>query len=184
VYRAVKDRLTPRLLAIYSIVSTPYEAPEKNDHGDLDFLVCEPLTGAEVPHEKVQALLDAKYVVPMPGNRTSSYAVPIDDGEWAKLGHAAEEEKAPRQAKETDNQGDIFYQVIPRVGYRKCELTCCQVDVHVCSDKAEWERIHFFHGYGDLGMILGLVARNKGLALGSKGLKVLLDLYLHRTYSS
>ncbi|KAJ7352606.1 hypothetical protein DFH08DRAFT_740684 [Mycena albidolilacea] len=156
VYRAVKDRLTPRLLAIYSIVSTPYEAPEKNDHGDLDFLVCEPLTGEEVPHEKVQALFDAKYVVPMPGNRTSSYAVPIDDGEWAKLGHAAEEEKVRRQAKETDNQGDIFY----------------QVDVHVCADKAEWERIHFFHGYGDLGMIMGLIARNKGLALGSKGLKI------------
>ena len=46
-----------------------------------------------------------------------------------------------------------------------------QVDVHVCSDKAEWESIHFFHGYGDLGMIFGLIARNKGLALGSKGLK-------------
>lgn len=30
----------------------------------------------------------------------------------------------------------------------------------------------FFHGYGDLGMILGLIAKNVGLALGSKGLKV------------
>ncbi|KAJ7733979.1 hypothetical protein B0H14DRAFT_2639483 [Mycena olivaceomarginata] len=77
-----------------------------------------------------------------------------------------EEEKVRRQAKETDNQGDIFDQVISRVDYRKCELTCCQVDMHVCADKAEWERIHFFHGYGDLGMILRLVAQNKGLALG------------------
>lgn len=34
----------------------------------------------------------------------------------------------------------------------------------------------FFHGYGDLGMILGLIVKNVGLALGSKGLKVGLSL--------
>ncbi|KAJ6513416.1 hypothetical protein C8R45DRAFT_813034 [Mycena sanguinolenta] len=157
VYRALKAHLTPRLQTLYSIVSTPYEAPEKTDHGDLDFLVCDPLDNAttmEVPHDDVQALLNAKYIVPMPGNRTSSYAVRIEHGEWAALGHGSEEEEARRQAKE-DGQDEMF----------------SQVDVHVCSDKAEWERIHFFHGYGDLGMIFGLIARNKGLALGSKGLK-------------
>lgn len=47
-----------------------------------------------------------------------------------------------------------------------------QVDVHVCTDKDEWDRIMFCHSYGDLGMILGLIARNVGLSLGSKGLKV------------
>ncbi|KAJ7637607.1 hypothetical protein DFH06DRAFT_1002532 [Mycena polygramma] len=157
VYRAVKARLTPRLQTLYSIVSTPFEAPEKTDHGDLDFLVCEPLNCApEVPHEEVQNLLKAKYVVPFPGNRTSSYAVPIEIGEWAPMGHGSDEEAVRRLRKEEDQQEETYY----------------QVDVHVCSDKAEWERIHFFHGYGDLGMILGLVARNKGLALGSKGLKI------------
>lgn len=30
----------------------------------------------------------------------------------------------------------------------------------------------FFHSYGDLGMILGLIARNNGLKLGVHGLKV------------
>jgi hypothetical protein len=96
VYHAVKTRLTTRLQTLYAIVSTPVEAPEKKDHGDLDFLVCEPLDGAEVAHEKVQALLNAKYVVPMPGNRTSSYAVPVDrDDSWS----------------ETENQ-EIYYQVI------------------------------------------------------------------------
>ncbi|KAJ7773064.1 hypothetical protein B0H16DRAFT_1511127 [Mycena metata] len=158
VYYAVKARLTPRLETLYSVVSTPHEAPEKADHGDLDFLVCEPLNGAmgEVPHDAVQTLLVARYVVPMPGNRTSSYAVCITPGEWGPLGHASEEKEARRQAMETDNQQELYY----------------QVDVHVCSDKAEWERIQFFNGYGDLGMIMGLIARNKGLALGSKGLKV------------
>lgn len=39
-------------------------------------------------------------------------------------------------------------------------------------DKAEFERIAFYHAYGDLGMIMGLLARNIGLTLGEKGLKV------------
>jgi len=30
----------------------------------------------------------------------------------------------------------------------------------------------FFHAYGDLGMMLGLMAKNNGLKLGSKGLDV------------
>ena len=39
-------------------------------------------------------------------------------------------------------------------------------------DKEEWDKIMFFHSYGDLGMILGLLGKNVGLALGYKGLKV------------
>lgn len=47
-----------------------------------------------------------------------------------------------------------------------------KVDVHVCEDKTELDRVVFFNSYGDLGMILGLLAANVGLKLGSKGLKV------------
>lgn len=47
-----------------------------------------------------------------------------------------------------------------------------QVDIHVCMDKDEWDRIMFYNSYGDLGMILGLIGKNAGLSLGSKGLKV------------
>ncbi|KAK7032998.1 hypothetical protein R3P38DRAFT_2920074 [Favolaschia claudopus] len=157
VYYVVKARLTAQLQSVFSIVSTPNEAPEKTDHGDLDFLVFGPLKEGivEVPHEEVQQALDAKHLVPMPGNRTSSYAIPIGKGEWATLGHGSEEEEA-RKARSADDAEDIYY----------------QVDVHVCLDKGEWERIQFFHGYGDLGMIMGLIARNKGLLWGVKGLKI------------
>ncbi|KAF7375035.1 hypothetical protein MSAN_00389600 [Mycena sanguinolenta] len=112
VYHALKARLTPRLQSLYSIVSTPYEAPEKADHGDLDFLVCGPLDSAimEVPHSDMQALLNATHVVPMLGNRTSSYALRIEHGEWAALGHGPEEEEARRQAK-ADGQDEMFSQV-------------------------------------------------------------------------
>jgi len=49
----------------------------------------------------------------------------------------------------------------------------------VCSDQAEWERVVFFHAYGDLGMILGLIARNNGLTLGTGGLKACMRLVEH-----
>lgn len=47
-----------------------------------------------------------------------------------------------------------------------------QVDVNVCESKEEWDRRLLFHGYGDLNMILGLIAKNSGLHLSNKGLKV------------
>lgn len=47
-----------------------------------------------------------------------------------------------------------------------------QVNVETCDNKPEFDGIMFFRSYGDLGMILGLLARAHGLSLGSKGLKV------------
>jgi hypothetical protein len=55
---------------------------------------------------------------------------------------------------------------------REGEQRYCQVDVHVCDDEADWERVVFFHGYGDLGMMLGLMAKHNGFSLGTKGLRV------------
>ncbi|KAH9480617.1 hypothetical protein JR316_0007217 [Psilocybe cubensis] len=154
VYRALKTRLVPRLQELYGLVAVPIEAPEKKDHGDLDLLVCEPKSqyGTYVPHDVVKRTLHADYVVPMDGNRTSNYAVPIQRGEWDPLGYAADE----AQKRELANNGEIYY----------------QVDVHVCLDKAEWDRILFFHSYGDLGMILGVISRNNGLLWGEKGMKI------------
>lgn len=51
------------------------------------------------------------------------------------------------------------------------------MDIHVCRDKEELDRLVFFNSYGDLGMIMGLVASNIGLKLSSKGLFV----SIHRT---
>jgi hypothetical protein len=47
-----------------------------------------------------------------------------------------------------------------------------QVDINHAHDENEWERVIAFHSYGDLGMILGLMARANGLSLGPNGLKV------------
>lgn len=157
IYHALKARLLPHIQTLYTHVAVPFEAPEKSDHGDLDWVVAGPKSGTDgqvnVPHAEVCTALGAKHHIPMEGNRTSNFAVPVAIGEWASLGHAKEEEEGRQGA---DSDGEIYY----------------QVDVHVCADKAEWDRVVFFHAYGDLGMILGLIARNNGLALGTKGLKV------------
>ncbi|EKM51481.1 uncharacterized protein PHACADRAFT_149901 [Phanerochaete carnosa HHB-10118-sp] len=48
----------------------------------------------------------------------------------------------------------------------------CQADIQVCDDSDDWQRTAFFLSYGDLGMILGLLARPAGLSLGRHGLKL------------
>ena len=88
----------------------------------------------------------AAFVVPLEANRTSNFAVPITK-EWVEHGGSLDD---------VPSQQEIY----------------CQVDVHVCADQDEWDRIVFFHGFGDLGMILGLIARNCGFSLSTKGLKV------------
>ncbi|KAK0439798.1 hypothetical protein EV421DRAFT_1818352 [Armillaria borealis] len=136
-YTVLKARHTASLSTVYTQVCTPLEAPEKQDHGDIDFLVYSP---ESLPsHDTVKELLGAVHVLPMPGPRTSNYAIPIPEDEFNTQMH---------------------------VGWY-------QVDVHVCGSPEEFEGVRFFHSYGDMGMILGLVARHSGLHLGIHGLKAL-----------
>ncbi|KAG7443038.1 uncharacterized protein BT62DRAFT_1078771 [Guyanagaster necrorhizus] len=135
-YAALKARHTAALGIVYTQVCTPIEAPEKQDHGDIDFLVYSP--EALLPsHDTVKGLLGAAHVLPMPGPRTSNYAIAIPEDEFNAQMHEG------------------WY----------------QVDVHVCGSPEEFARVRFFHSYGDMGMILGLVARHSGLHLGVHGLK-------------
>lgn len=135
-YEKLKSDLEGRLKKLYEYVGTPTEAPEKLDHGDVDFIVEGPK--GNISHDETKKALGATYAVVAEGNRTSNYAVPI-------LGLEG-----------------MYY----------------QVDVNVCADKEEWDNIMFFHSYGDLGMILGVLARAHGLSLGTKGLKVVIfDTY-------
>ncbi|KAF9077664.1 hypothetical protein BDP27DRAFT_1311432 [Rhodocollybia butyracea] len=147
VYQPLKARFQVLLQALYVHVGVPTEAPEKPDHGDLDFIVCTPITrgsldSVNVPHDQVKAALGATHCILVDGNQTSNFAVPISRDTWRSLDHDGA-------------STETFY----------------QVDVHVCADKNEWDRIMYFHSYGDLGMIQGLIARNVGLVLGVNGLK-------------
>ncbi|TFK24995.1 hypothetical protein FA15DRAFT_756238 [Coprinopsis marcescibilis] len=159
VYDALKARLVPILSELYSLVAVPIEAPEKTSHGDLDILVGRPNPsntsfGSEsvtyLPHSLVKATLGARIVVEAEENRTSNYAVPVLIGEWEQFGHGADE----RRAREAVPDGEIYY----------------QIDIHACIDEEEFQRIKFYHSYGDLNMILSLMVRNLGLKLGQTGL--------------
>ncbi|KAF9013294.1 hypothetical protein BDQ17DRAFT_1419451 [Cyathus striatus] len=159
VYRNLKTRLLSKLQDLYSHVAVPIEAPEKLDYGDLDFAVAIPKiqtseypsnSSVNVPHQVTLRALGATHMVPMDGNRTSHFAVPIQRGEWRFLGHE-EEEGGARQLSES---GELFY----------------QVDVHVCSSVSEWEIYMFSRSYGDLLLILADAFGSRDLKLSEKGL--------------
>lgn len=134
VYYALKARIQLLLEGLYAHVQVPLEAPEKQDHGDLDFVVYLPrghttagqtpvnndapdgegeVQSINVPHSIVSAAIGAKYTNPVDGNRTSNFAIPIDSGEWAQYGLEAEEKHAREEAK----NGEIYFQV--------CVITWC-----------------------------------------------------------
>lgn len=109
VYKNLRANLLLRLQELYTYVGVPVEAPEKADHGDLDFLVAVPIaTGTDyVPHERIVEAIGAEHVVPMAGNRTSNFAVPVQPQEWEDVGHGAEENE--RRILAEGHQ--LFYQV-------------------------------------------------------------------------
>lgn len=140
-YQALRARLLPLVQSQFESVAVPREAPEKVDHGDLDFVVTRPRPGTSP--STVQKVLRATHSIPQEGNRTSNYAIPAKAFDLGLHG-----------ADEVERQ--VFY----------------QVDVNVCVDEAEWERILFLHSYGDTGMIFGVLARMAGLSLNVHGLKL------------
>lgn len=114
VYHALKARLTPVLQQFYVHVAVPAEAPEKIDHGDLDFVVFCPRNSSaphsvNVPHEVIKAALGATHCILEEGNRTSNFAIAIDQGAWGHLGCTEQEEKSRQSAGEHD----IYCQVSP-----------------------------------------------------------------------
>lgn len=155
-YVALKTRLTPLLLTLFAIVEVPSERPGKEDHGDVDFVVARPLSSEGVTPEQVGRVLGAVKSIELDGNRTSNYAIAISQEDW--LTHAA-------QPVPSDN---IY----------------CQVDVKICDDEEEAERIVVFHGYGDLGIIIGAMAKNYNLLVNHHGLKVIVVASDHRPKSA
>ncbi len=109
VYAALKARLFPKLLELYTYVGVPTEAPDKNDHGDLDFLVAIPKAPYtdRVPHDLVKDAIGAEHLIPMDGNRTSNYAILVQLGEWESFGHGGDE----HQRRISAEIQQIYYQV-------------------------------------------------------------------------
>ena len=152
-YAILKARLTALLLTIFAIVKVPPEKPGKKDHGDIDFVVASPLNRREITPELVGQVLGAVKSIELDGNRTSNYAIEIDQADWP----VHSEQPLP---------SDRVY---------------CQVDVRVCDNEQMLDCLAIFHGYGDLGIIIGAIAKSHGLLVNHHGLKVIIASahYLH-----
>ena len=157
-YNSLKARVVPRLEALYNLVAVPPEAPGKLDFGDLDIVVCQPKNVKEgiplsecVTLAEIEQALGSAHSLPLPGDRTSNFAIPIQQDE---LQHFAIDKQAVKEG--SLDIGQLYL----------------QVDIHFCEDVETWKSRILFHSYGELGMILGALARTVGLTWGASGLKV------------
>jgi hypothetical protein len=157
-YNSLKARIVPRLEALYNLVLVPPEAPGKLDHGDLDIVVCQPKKVKEgiplsecVTFTEIEQALGSVHSIPLPGDRTSNFAIPIQQDE---VQHFAIDQDAVKEGK-----FDLAQLYI-------------QIDLHFCEDIESWKSRILFQSYGELGMILGMMARNVGLTWTPAGLKV------------
>ena len=152
-YNSLKSRIIPRLETLYHLVVVPPEAPEKPDHGDLDILVCQPRNVKEgiprsecVTLEEIEQALGSVHSIPLPGDRTSNFAIPIQQDEVQHFGFDRGE----------PDLGQLYI----------------QIDLHFCEDEESLRSRTLFQSYGELGMILGVLGKTVGFTWTTSGLKV------------
>jgi len=157
-YGLLKARIVPRLEALYHLVAVPPEAPGKVDYGDLDIVVCQPKNVKEgvalsecVTFAEIEQALGSVHSIPLSGDRTSNYAIPIKQDE---VQHFSLDPEAVREEKL-----DLAQLYI-------------QIDLHFSEDVESWKSRILFQSYGELGMILGMLARIVGLTWTVGGLKL------------
>ncbi len=150
IYASLKSSLLPRLTPLFEHVGVPHEAPEKEDHGDVDFIVACPCHSTAIGHEEIKTALGASACIPSAqpdGGGTHNFALRLAD-------------------VVTPLPSDIV--PVPE----ETSEVYVQVDVNIRKDMQDWENVMIFHSYGDLGMIMGRLAASVGLHLGELGLKV------------
>jgi hypothetical protein len=169
-YNTRKEALVLRLQALFTLVAVPREDPEKEDHGDIDIVLFGPKSSE--PLYKIDAATDG-YI------QTS---IPEIDQQWSNIKHTLGP-TAWKRTQRPDGHGTSNFALL--LDSSQSDNLCVsepnadvvgefyQVDVNICCDEEEWKRVVFFHSYGDMGVILGLLPKPFGLHLGLNGFKVL-----------
>lgn len=110
IYAKMKDHLLPIIESLYEDVAVPHEAPEKVDHGDVDFLVHRPRR--ELTHEDVKGTLGARYSIT--ATPTSHFAIPCDLFDGSDLQcfvqvdvHVCKDEEELRRVHILHSYGDL-----------------------------------------------------------------------------
>ena len=122
---SLKARIVPRLKALYHLVTVPSEAPGKLDHGDLNIVVCRPKNTKEgipllerVTFTEIEQALGPVQTIPLPGDRTSNFTVPIQQDEVQRFSFDLE------AVKEVEpNLAQLYI----------------QIDLHFCGDIESWK---------------------------------------------
>ncbi|KAH9065408.1 hypothetical protein EDB87DRAFT_1555475 [Lactarius vividus] len=150
IYASSKSSLLSRLTPLFQYVGVPHEAPEKQDYGDIDFVVACP-NDTSVGHEEIKNALGASVCIPSAqsdGRGTHNFAM--------RLANLVPSQPTGANEQVTAEASDVYV----------------QVDVNIRKDAQDWKNVMFFHAYGDLGMIMGRLAASVGLHLGELGLKM------------
>lgn len=163
-YFATKLRISNILKQHFAHVGTPVEAPGKEDYGDVDFVVCEPLLEPEAPTDEQPSKKHApkfktEVIAAMVGAKHSKRNGSFDSWSFAIPWPVAESQLSESTAPTSSAGGRQRY---------------IQVDVNILSKIEDFNWMQFDHAHGDLNMIITLSVRRKSLRLSEKGFFVLI----------
>jgi hypothetical protein len=160
-YYKLKHRILTLLKFHFKYVHTPIEACNKQDYGDLDFIVCEALTKPEPPTdvkpskkhtpqfktESVAAMVSATYSKRVGSYDSWNFAITWPESDLFPDFEADEEHSS------NTNRARRFV----------------QVDVTVMNNLEDLKWMGWMHAHGDLNMIITLMVRRKSLRISEKG---------------
>ena len=116
-------------------------------------MVCQPKNIKEgiprsecVTIEEIEQVLGSVHSLPLPGDRTSNFAIPIQLDEVQQFAFD----------KENLDVKQLYI----------------QIDLHFCEDERSLRSRALFQSYGELGMILGMLGKTVGFTWTPCGLKV------------
>ncbi|KAL9091040.1 MAG: hypothetical protein Q9159_001666 [Coniocarpon cinnabarinum] len=141
IYDALKSRIATILEGHFHHVSTPYEAPEKTTHGDIDFVLAEP--------KRTDQPFSPDHILQLTNQLSAVRAESRGKGEWSFAVPVPE---------------------ITVLG-SDCEIThaFAQVDLGLCHTEERFHWQMLTHSYGDLFQILGVLMRPLGLTFVPDG---------------
>ena len=143
----ISGRIQDLLTNFYERFGIPLPQPDKEDHGDIDFIATGPGPGLQSTygvHKETCTLLGA--IESIQTGPTTSFLVPLWPSDINSLRNAGR-----------DLQGEEHY---------------CQVDIHITSswEQAEW--VTCIHSYGDLFSLIGTMMKPFGLTYTDDGVYI------------
>jgi hypothetical protein len=147
IYTAVKAQTLPALRTIFSHVVVPTEMPEKEDYGDIDFLVSGPLF--------------------------SPTSTNIDNFDWPGTVQAIKSVFNTTQGRRGFKNPECMYFAIRAPGYES--EFWVQVDVKVCFKSYLFEWQTFKLNYASNSKIIGSIVKPLGLTIDPEGLHIRIE---------